>query len=87
MLTAVRSLGCRVLFVSLHRYDNGYFYPGKPGANHTYVGGAGARGFNVNVAWNNGWMGDSEYLAAFHQVVLPVAYEVETNSRWPCTAL
>lgn len=34
--------------------------------------GAGA-GFNVNVAWSHGNMGDAEYLAAFRQVLMPIA--------------
>ena len=45
-------------------------------ASHTYVGGKGVEGFNVNVAWNGGPMGDDEYIAAFYHVLLPVAYEV-----------
>ena len=28
------------------------------------------------VMWHQGGMGDAEYLAAFQQVVMPVAYEV-----------
>lgn len=33
-------------------------------------------GFNVNIAWSGGRMGDSDYLAAFHHVVMPIATEV-----------
>ena len=28
------------------------------------------------MAWNDAKMGDAEYMAAFHNVLLPVAYEV-----------
>ena len=66
----------RVLYISLHRYDNGQFYPGTPDADYNFVGGAGAEGFNINVAWNWDTMGDAEYLAAFHYIIMPVAYEV-----------
>ena len=66
----------RVLFFSLHRYDHGSFYPGRPDADSTYVGGPGAEGYNINVAWNDAKMGDAEYMAAFHNILLPVAYEV-----------
>ena len=66
----------RVLYVSLHRYDNGMFYPGRPDASHTYVGEQEGEGYNVNVAWNGASMGDAEYLAAFHHVLMPIAYEV-----------
>ncbi|XP_035759948.1 histone deacetylase 6-like, partial [Neolamprologus brichardi] len=39
------------------------------------VGVAKGAGFNVNVAWSGGRMGDSDYLAAFHRVVMPIATE------------
>ena len=42
----------RVLYCSLHRYDNAAFYPGSPGANYDMVGTNKGAGFNVNVAWN-----------------------------------
>ena len=71
-----RSSPHRVLYVSLHRYENGMFYPGRPDASHTYVGEQEGEGYNVNVAWNGASMGDAEYLAAFHHVLMPIAYEV-----------
>ncbi|XP_062314056.1 histone deacetylase 7-like isoform X1 [Osmerus eperlanus] len=65
-----------VLFISLHRYDNGNFFPGNGGPNEVGVGTG--KGFNVNVAWTGGLdppMGDAEYLAAFRTVVMPIAHE------------
>ena len=63
-----------VLYISLHRYDNGNFYPGTGGPAEC---GAGAGvGYNVNIAWTGGLeppMADAEYLAAFRSVVMPVA--------------
>ena len=44
------------------------------------MGGEGAEGYNVNVAWNRSSMGDAEYLAAFYHLLLPIAYEVCTCS-------
>lgn len=64
-----------VLFISLHRYDRGFFYPSSPQGCPTMVGKGEGTGFNVNIAWNNGPMGDSEYIAAFQQIVMPIAYE------------
>ncbi|XP_016092154.1 histone deacetylase 7 isoform X1 [Sinocyclocheilus grahami] len=55
-----------VLYISLHRYDNGNFFPGSGGPAE--VGSGAGEGFNVNVAWTGGLeppMGDAEYLAAF----------------------
>ncbi|XP_045716495.1 histone deacetylase 6 isoform X1 [Phyllostomus hastatus] len=64
-----------VLYISLHRYDHGTFFPmGDEGASNQ-VGRSAGTGFTVNVAWNGPRMGDSEYLAAWHRLVLPIAYE------------
>ncbi|XP_004633873.1 histone deacetylase 5 isoform X2 [Octodon degus] len=65
-----------VLYISLHRYDNGNFFPGS-GAPEEVGGGPGV-GYNVNVAWTGGVdppIGDVEYLAAFRTVVMPIARE------------
>ncbi|XP_051914295.1 histone deacetylase 6 isoform X2 [Hippocampus zosterae] len=64
-----------VLYVSLHRYDDGDFFPSSDDAAPDRVGVAKGAGFNVNVAWSGGRMGDAEYLAAFHHVVMPIAIE------------
>lgn len=65
-----------VLYISLHRYDHGTFFPmGNEGAC-TRIGKATGTGFTVNVAWNGPHMGDADYLAAWHRLVLPIAYEV-----------
>ncbi|XP_051260381.1 histone deacetylase 4 isoform X6 [Dicentrarchus labrax] len=65
-----------VLYLSLHRYDDGNFFPGS-GAPDEVGSGAGV-GFNVNMAFTGGIeppMGDAEYLAAFRTVVMPIANE------------
>ncbi|XP_043911097.1 histone deacetylase 5 isoform X2 [Protopterus annectens] len=65
-----------VLYISLHRYDDGNFFPGS-GAPEEVGAGAGV-GFNVNIAWTGGVeppMGDVEYLTAFRTVVMPIAFE------------
>ncbi|XP_052027092.1 histone deacetylase 6 isoform X1 [Apodemus sylvaticus] len=64
-----------VLYMSLHRYDRGTFFPmGDEGAS-SRVGRAAGTGFTVNVPWNGPRMGDADYLAAWHRLVLPIAYE------------
>lgn len=65
----------KILYISIHRYDNGSFFPHSKYADHTAVGVDKGEGFNVNIPWNKRGMGDTEYLAAFTQVVLPIAYE------------
>ena len=67
---------CRVLYISLHRFDHGYFYPGGDAGHHSKVGAGPGEGFNVNIPWNMASMGDAEYIAAFQQIILPIAYEV-----------
>ncbi|XP_075237492.1 histone deacetylase 4 isoform X2 [Lycorma delicatula] len=66
----------RILYLSLHRHDDGNFFPGTGGP--TECGAGSGIGFNVNVAWSGGLnppMGDAEYLAAFRTVVMPIARE------------
>ncbi|XP_051045729.1 histone deacetylase 7 isoform X5 [Phodopus roborovskii] len=65
-----------VLYISLHRHDDGNFFPGSGAVDE--VGTGNGEGFNVNVAWAGGLdlpMGDPEYLAAFRIVVMPIARE------------
>lgn len=64
-----------VLFISLHRYDNGHFYPSGPLGGPQYVGAGAGIGRSVNIGWDGPGATDSDYLAAFTQVVLPMANE------------
>lgn len=68
----------RVLYISLHRHDDGNFFPGT-GAP-TECGIDMGLGYNVNIAFSgklNPPMGDAEYLAAFRSVVMPIALSFE----------
>ncbi|KAL6647008.1 hypothetical protein ACP70R_014445 [Stipagrostis hirtigluma subsp. patula] len=62
-----------VLYISLHRHEDGNFYPGT-GAAHE-VGVLDGRGFSVNIPWSRGGVGDNDYIFAFQHVVLPIAAE------------
>uniref|UniRef100_A0A1A7Y6Y3 Histone deacetylase n=1 Tax=Iconisemion striatum TaxID=60296 RepID=A0A1A7Y6Y3_9TELE len=65
-----------VLYISIHRYDDGNFFPGSGAPDE--VGSGPGVGFNVNVAFTGGLdppMGDADYLAAFRCVVMPIANE------------
>lgn len=64
-----------VLYISLHRYDHGTFFPARPDANVNFVGSGQGEGYNVNIPWNGPRMGDTEYALAFYNIVLPIAYE------------
>lgn len=58
----------RILFISLHRYDHATFYPETTAANYSVAKNI------INIPWNGGPMGDKEYLAAFCNIVMPIAY-------------
>uniref|UniRef100_A0A8C2DAU6 Histone deacetylase n=1 Tax=Cyprinus carpio TaxID=7962 RepID=A0A8C2DAU6_CYPCA len=65
-----------VLYVSLHRYDDGNFFPGSGAPDEVGIGPG--VGFTVNMAFTGGLeppMGDADYLAAFRTVVMPIANE------------
>lgn len=68
----------RVLYVSLHRHDEGNFFPGT--GDPSEVGTEDGIGFNVNIAWSGGCdpgLGDAEYLAAFRSLVMPIARDFD----------
>jgi len=63
-----------IMYISLHRHDNGSFFPGTGAIDE--CGQDAGLGKNVNIAWNgklNPPMSDTEYLAAFRCVVMPIA--------------
>ncbi len=70
-----------VLYISLHVYQNGSFYPGQPeeagipdGGLDKCGSGVGI-GRNVNIGWAEQGVGDGEYMAAFQKIVMPIAHE------------
>ncbi|KAL8645769.1 MAG: hypothetical protein Q9226_007151 [Calogaya cf. arnoldii] len=64
-----------VLYISLHVHEGGNFYPLGPYGDHMHCGAAAGLGKNINIPWPTKGMGDSDYLYAFQQVVMPVAYD------------
>lgn len=70
-----------ILYISLHVYQEGLFYPGKPDNPYTPDGGIDSvgdgvgEGKNINIGWADQGMGDGEYLAAFQKIVMPIAQE------------
>ncbi len=67
----------RVLYISLHRFDHGTFFPGREDANCSFVGEGRGEGKNINIPFNGAGMGDTEYLLAFFSIVLPVCYQFD----------
>lgn len=66
-----------MLYISVHRYDNGSFFPKSTDADYTEIGSGAGKGFNVNIPWNKKGMADMEYLLAFQAVIMPIAYEFD----------
>ncbi|KAL9039008.1 MAG: hypothetical protein Q9214_005052, partial [Letrouitia sp. 1 TL-2023] len=64
-----------VLYISIHVYEDGTFYPSLVDGNHLHCGESHGLGKNINIPWPTKGMGDADYLYAFQQVVMPVAYE------------
>ncbi|KAF5093338.1 hypothetical protein D0Z03_002465 [Geotrichum reessii] len=69
----------RVLYISLHRYEGGKFYPGTDYAAHNMSGEGEGRGFNLNIPWSSGGMGDGDYIYAMNKVIMPIAIEYDPD--------
>uniref|UniRef100_A0A146M156 Protein deacetylase HDAC6 n=2 Tax=Lygus hesperus TaxID=30085 RepID=A0A146M156_LYGHE len=65
----------RVLYISVHRFDNGDFFPHTGDGAALHVGRLEGTGFNVNIPWNKSNMSNGDYVAAFYRVILPIAYQ------------
>lgn len=64
----------KVLFLSVHRYENGKYFPHSTEANYDYIGGENAQGYNVNIPLNQAMMNNCDYIEIFHRIILPIAY-------------
>lgn len=63
----------KVLYVSMH-YHDGDNFPTSPEAKEKQDGRGVGKGFNVNIPFHHA-ISDGDYLAAFFNIVLPIAYE------------
>lgn len=68
-----------VLYISLHRYENGKFYPGTKYGGLDKVGEGKGEGFSVNIPWQGAGVGDSDYVYAFRKVVIPIISEFDPD--------
>ncbi|CAL1706955.1 unnamed protein product [Somion occarium] len=64
-----------VLYISLHRYDGGQFYPNGPFGSMVSCGEGPGLGYSVNIPWPQNHMGDADYIYAFQHVIMPIAME------------
>lgn len=75
----------RVLYFSIHRYENGAFWPNLRESDFDWVGEGAGRGFNFNLPLNQTGMTNADYLAIFQQILLPVAIEVNISLMGICS--
>ncbi|KAI9053957.1 hypothetical protein LZ554_002901 [Drepanopeziza brunnea f. sp. 'monogermtubi'] len=74
-----------VLYISIHVYMNGTFYPGQPEVDGIPDGGLDKCGVgkglgkNINIGWPEQGVGDGEYMAAFQRIVMPIAQEFDPD--------
>lgn len=64
--------------IDIHRFNakEGFYpYTGSPNE----IGSGDARGLNLNMAWSHGGMGNAEYGAAFHELILPLVAEYQPD--------
>ena len=65
----------RVLYTSIHRYEHGAFWPELIESNSNWIGIGDGLGFNCNIPLNEIGINDKDYLAMFHNIILPLAYK------------
>ncbi|GAA6099745.1 histone deacetylase 6 isoform X1, partial [Tachysurus ichikawai] len=66
-----------VLYFSVHRYEEGSFWPHLLEGVSSAVGSGPGEGYNINVPWIKTGMEDGDYIAAFQRILMPVAYEFQ----------
>ena len=68
-----------VLYISLHIYAGGHFYPGTKGGAIKMDGIGQGKGRTINIGWSEGGRTDGDYLTAFQQIIMPVAREFDPD--------
>ena len=72
-----------VLFMSLHRYDGGSFYPNKPLADINHIGEGKGKGLKIHVPWEmkerSKLIGTQDYIYITERVLFPIAKEFQPD--------
>ncbi|CAJ0581078.1 unnamed protein product, partial [Mesorhabditis spiculigera] len=66
----------RVLFISLHRYDDGFFWPHLRESAVDHIGAGPGKGFNINLPLRRDDV-DSTYQTLFNEIVFPIACQFD----------
>ena len=82
-----------MLYFSVHRFEHGSFWPNLRESDFHNIGEGPGKGYNVNVPLNQTRMANADYFAIWHQLLLPMAYEVYSSrfillrvDVWNCQA-
>ncbi|KAG9510751.1 Histone deacetylase 6, partial [Fragariocoptes setiger] len=65
----------RVMYVSIHRYELGKFWPELIESNYNFTGANAGKGYNINVPLNELAMTDGDFLAIWFNLIMPIATE------------
>ncbi|KAJ1565123.1 Histone deacetylase hda1, partial [Nowakowskiella sp. JEL0078] len=68
-----------VLYFSIHRFENGEYFPQEKKADSCFTGVGDASGRNINIPWPCGGMGDADYIHVFNRILIPVAHEFQPD--------
>ncbi|CDW84780.1 histone deacetylase family protein [Stylonychia lemnae] len=66
-----------ILYISIHKYNNGQFYPGKDGSPDL-IGKDQGKGFNINFGFSASYttqVGDEDYIYACSDLLFPIIQE------------
>ena len=66
-----------MLYFSSHRYERGDFWPQLKESEYDCVGEGKGRGFTINFPLDHVGTGDADFLAIWHRLLLPIAYEYD----------
>lgn len=64
-----------MLFISIHWYDGGKFYPGGKAGSCKNIGSGKGKGFNINVPFDVSGMGNDEYIYVCEKLLFPIIEE------------
>ena len=62
-----------VLYFSVHRHDDGRFYPAGQYGSFKSAGTGAGEGYSVNLPWPKGGAGDPENIQGFRRLFMPIA--------------
>lgn len=64
-----------VLYVSIHRYEKGKYWPELIESNFNFTGAGQGKGFNINLPLNETGCNDADFMLMWFNIIMPVAYE------------